>query len=78
MTVAPGLREMPALSSLLLERMGAIRIDIFESLRFATGMTIVGGVFVMVQTLLLAEHLCTLGGRFARNGAGVPAAGSEQ
>jgi hypothetical protein len=55
-------RDMHALAPFL-QRIASAPFDLFESLRFATGMTIVGGVFVMVQTLLLAEHLITLGGR---------------
>jgi hypothetical protein len=56
---------MHALSSLVLQRIGSLRADVVDAVRFATGMTIVGGGFVIVQTLLLAEHVCTLVGGLA-------------
>jgi hypothetical protein len=36
-------------------------MDVPEAVRFATGIAIMGGVFVIVQSLLLVEHVLTIG-----------------
>ncbi len=42
-------------------RIATIGRDAIDAVRFAAGWTIVAGVFVTVQTLLLVEHVWTHG-----------------
>ena len=46
-------------STSLWTSLAAARADACRSLRFAAGMTVLGGVFVIVQTILFVEEALT-------------------